>query len=184
MNYSIMNIFKKGLESTERTLGGFFGGILLPLILFMAVPDISVPIRYALPISIFLIVITLILSNGYYSIKISENILPKIIYGKEPNSNSDSSVLCILEPSKLFFHDMLVSFYHIDSRGFEESIGIGRVINIQEDLKIQVEMNYSYSRYQDIIIELTQNNAETIRKTIVKPYVPQNEIESFYFGER
>ena len=108
----------------------------------------------------------------------SEHILPRIVLGKKPSVQiQGAKVLCLLESSELFSYDALVSFYYIDDENFEQLIGIGAVVNIQEDRKIQVAMFYSLEGHQEKAEKIAQNDAGILKKTRVKPNVPKTYLD-------
>ena len=82
--------------------------------------------------------------------------------------------LYLLEPSDLFSHGIMVSFYYNDNN-FEQLIGIGRVVHIQEDKKIQVAMVTAREDSGAIIQRLSNNDAEALKKTRIKPTVPMRD---------
>ena len=67
-----------------------------------------------------------------------------------------------------------VSFFLIDDEDFELFIATGYVSTVQNDKKIQVQLNSTLEGHKEIIEQLSQNNKATIRKIIVKPGTPQN----------
>lgn len=151
------------LKGSNNLLGAI--GIISGIILSISPLDRTLPIKYLLGPFIIVISIILLYTNHYqiqsdsyrldaekYRTEAEKYVLPKVIYGKPPYDGDEFSVaLCILKPSKSFFQDMLVSFYHKDSKGFEDIIGIGRVKNIQNEGNIQIEMNYYYTRFEEIV---------------------------------
>ncbi|VVB86129.1 Uncharacterised protein [uncultured archaeon] len=132
-------------------------------------PNINISLGLVLPVLILCIITILIFAYAAYeSFKLSERILPKIIYG----TTLQAKVLCLLEPSELFSHDTLVSFYYVEN-SFEKLIGIGTVINIQEDGKIQVSMTNPVQGFDEIITRLGQNDNTILDNIKVKPNIPR-----------
>jgi hypothetical protein len=132
-------------------------------------PNINIPLGVALPVLILCIMAILTFANAANeSFKMSERILPKIVYG----TTFQEKVLCLLEPSEFFSHDTLVSFYYIEN-SFEKLIGIGTVINIQEDGKIQVSMTNPVEAFDDVITKLGLNDNTILNNTKVKPNIPR-----------
>jgi hypothetical protein len=88
--------------------------------------------------------------------------------------NEAAELMCLLEPSELFSHDILVSFYNVGEQGREVRIGIGVVENVQtEDRKILVAMTYPAEGYQEEVDKLKRNDAVALQNTRVKPTVPR-----------
>lgn len=145
-------------------------GILITVFLWLFSPKVNIPLGVALPILIIFIIFMLTLLNvAYESFNLSKRILPKVLLGKKQGAQ----VLCLLEPSELFSHGTLASFYYIEDF-FEQLIGIGTVTNVQEDGKIQVTMDIPTEGYEDIVEKLQQNDAGVLNKIRVKPNIPSN----------
>ena len=79
---------------------------------------------------------------AYSAIQELSGRLPRVIYScKGTGAFEDHPVVCLLEQSELFSHGMAASFYFKGAGGFEVLIGTGRVLNVQEDRRIQVGLN-------------------------------------------
>lgn len=104
----------------------------------------------------------------------AKNSLPRILYSSESASHEPTELVCLLEPSELFSHDILVSFYDIKEEGREVLIGVGVVENVQtEDGKILVAMTFPMEGYQEEVSRLKRNDAAALQRTKVKPNVPR-----------
>ena len=61
-------------------------------------------------------------------------------------------------------------------------IGIGEVTFIQEEFdensEIQIELTNVLEKYENVALELKQNNKYTLEQTIIKPYVKKRDLES------
>lgn len=173
-------------SSFLKTQGALIGviAIALTVLLWLSSPNKSISLGLALPIGLFCIILILTLGNAAYeSFKMSKRILPRILLGKEPPTQiQGAKVLCLLEPSELFSYDMLVSFYYVNDEDFEQLIGIGTVVNIQEEGKIQVAMIYSFDVYEEILNKLVQNDVGILKKTRVKPNVPKTYLDMISQG--
>ena len=90
-----------------------------------------------------------------------------------PSKDETTRALCLLEPSEFFSYDTLVSFYYIDDEEFEQLVGIGTVVNIQENKLIQVELTNPVEGYEGIVKKLANNDAHALKKTVVKPSIPK-----------
>lgn len=102
----------------------------------------------------------------------AESGLPKVVEGREAFSELDAELVCLLRPSKLFSHDIAVSFFRVDVQGGEELVGVGRIVNIQENGIIQAAMIRPLQGHEDFAKRLRQNEGEAVRTTRVKPNVP------------
>lgn len=161
------------------------GAIILAFILWYIKPNGLISIGIILPIMIICLIIVITLVNAaYISFKASRHPLPKVIVSRKPPTNfQDARALCLLEPSELFSYNMFVSFYFIDSDNFERLIGIGEVVNIQKDSKIQVILGYAVEGYDSIITSLTRNDSSIVKKIFVRPNAPINYL-NIYFNRR
>lgn len=172
------NSFWSIIYASFREIKGWslaFIGIILSLLFWHFSPNKSISLGWFVPIGVICLIIIITLSDAIYkNFKINRYILPKVLVGREPSTKTQGEkVLCLLEPSELFSHDTLVSFYYIGDENFEQLIGIGTVINIQEDGKIQAVMIYSINEYEEKIKKLAKNDASILRKIRVKPNIPR-----------
>ncbi len=156
--------------------GVLIGVIGLALALFSSVylPNKTVSLGWVIPLGILVLIIIATLFNAAYtSYNLSEPTIPKVLYGRRnPTGKQDSEILCLLEPSPLFAYDALVSIYYADQENFEQLVGIGKVANIQQDGKIQVLIFYIVEGQKETANHLATSNSTVLRKTIVKPNVP------------
>ena len=138
------------------------------LLFWIFKPDENVPLLYVVIIIFFaLISITTLFEATRISFSSNEIELPRIIDSKRDQAGN---ILCVLEPSILFSHGIVVSFYYINGN-FEIYIGSGQVILIQRDGKIQVILDIPIQGYNEIL-EGFGNNNENIKKDIyIKPNV-------------
>lgn len=169
-----------------RVQGVFIGviAIVLAVVLWLFSPDKNISLGLALPIGLFCVILILTLGNAAYeAFEISKHVLPMILVGKEPPAQiSGAKLLCLIEPSELFSHDTLVSFYYIGDENFEQLMGIGIVINIQEDSKIQVVMIFAFDGYEEKIKKLAQNDAGILKRIRVKPNIPKTMLDRILQG--
>lgn len=108
-------------------------------------------------------------------------ILPKVIYVKDPpKAFSNAFALFLLEPTTLLSHDSVVSIYFLED-DVEKLVGIGKVINIQNDLKVQVLVlqNYDFGTKAEVI---KQNSKDELKKLIIKPSIPSLYLEAINNG--
>ena len=87
----------------------------------------------------------------------------------------------ITEPTEILTNDSIVSVYLLVSQ-FEELIAIGKVINVQDDKKVQVLVTYDhdFERYKDNIIN---NDKDILEKIVLKSTIPSFIISGvFNFG--
>jgi hypothetical protein len=153
-------------------------GFSISILSFFVVPNSeTIPLSWFLLSIILLVVILGIFIRATYDANFDSNIvLPTVRTIIEPPATyKDASALLLLDPSELLSQDCLVSVYFIDG-GIERLAGIGVVVNIQNDKKIQVIL-VKDAEFSDKVEALKSNNQEDLSKIIVKPSVP-----SFYLG--
>jgi hypothetical protein len=154
-------------------------GVLLSAIgiaLWFFTPQTSISLGLVLLVVILALVITLTFASTAYELfNKSKDFfsLPRVIFTRKIVANNQRQFLIfLLESSELFSNDTLVSFYYFDD-DFEQLIAIGRVINIQQNSKIQVEVIYPLSGHEEIFKRLENNDANALKKTRVKPNIPK-----------
>ena len=135
----------------KKNQGNLIGAISLiaSIILWVFKPETVISlglVLFLLILSIFLIII--FADSGHeifvkyknlkteYDILKNKTDLPKLIRVIQRGEKQ----IVLARPSKIFSHDMIVSFYFIDTSGIEELIGFGSIINIQESGIIQIEI--------------------------------------------
>jgi len=102
--------------------------------------------------------------------------LPRVqVVVEAPSHISGEGVIMLLEPSDLFSHNTLVSFYLCSGDGFERFMGIGKFRHVQENGKIQAEV-LDWER-EDILTKLKRNDVTVLRRILVKPSVPDTYID-------
>ncbi|MCP4989002.1 MAG: hypothetical protein GY928_23980 [Colwellia sp.] len=134
---------------------------------------IDIKLKYLLAIGVFALMVLV------FSLKIafeahSESIRKplKVLAIDNPSSTykKDYDALLILEPSDLISHDSLVSVYYIaeNRNGLELFVGLGKVINVQNDKKIQVLVRKE-EKSDKPITDIKSNDLDFV---LVKPSVP------------
>ena len=125
---------------------------------------------------LILLVIILTLGKAAYELfEFAFKGLPKIIVVQQQQKIGDEqpSFLCLLEPSELFSHGIMVSFYH-DDGNFEKLIGVGIVEHIREDKRIQVKIIAPAAGYEDLMERLKGSESELLKRVTVKPHIPES----------
>lgn len=94
---------------------------------------------------------------------------------KLPRLNSvierEAKHILIAEPSKLFSQDMLVSLYSVDNTKFEELIGFGHIINVQEDGNLQIEIMKTIDSFEEGLERMIANDKEILNNIMIKPHL-------------
>jgi len=149
------------------------------ILFWVFLPNKSISLVYVVIIGLgaFIFILTLVRAT-YTSFNLSRIELPRIIDSKRDRITGN--ILCVLEPSILFSQGILVSFYYIDGN-FEVRIGIGQVILIQRDGKVQVLLDIPSQGYEEILDGFGNNNENIKKKIYIKPNM---NIDMLVKGER
>lgn len=144
-------------------------------ILFRIFPlNSAISLDWGIPLILSLLVVVLTIGKAAYDLfESTSKGLPKLIVVQQHKIGNEEPVfLCLLEPSELFSHGIMVSFYH-DDGNFETLIGLGIVEHIREDKRIQVKIIAPTTGYEGIMERLKRSEGEVLKKTTVKPNVPE-----------
>ena len=130
---------------------------------------------WVIPIFILLLLVLITLIDvAYETFKRTKNLLPKVLFGRRYGKDVLNEAMCLLEPSSLFYQDSSVSCFIIDDHGFELLIAVGFVITIQQNKNIQIKLDKVAPGYEDKILEIINNNGDTLKNLIVKPGIPNS----------
>jgi hypothetical protein len=138
------------------------------IVVWIFLPTQNVPLAYIVILGYFMIILMSTLVDATYKgLEASKVEFPHIINSKRDQLTGD--LRCILEPSRFFSHGIIVSFYYIDPDGYEINIGLGQVILIQRDGKIQVSLTQPTAGRENILDEFEHNNENIKNKIYIKP---------------
>ena len=183
MNQSFWKMFWR---SAGRAYGALVAILSVPLALLLWIfqPTTRVPLGMVIVASTLGAAVLVTLAHMAYSaIQECSGRLPRVIHSRKGiGAFEDHPVVCLLEQSELFSHGAAVSFYFKDAGGFEVLIGIGRVLNVQDDRRIQVGLNQAARGQEVTVTKLQGNNSETLQRLIVKPNVPAHFMDSGFGG--
>jgi len=142
--------------------------VFFAMLFWVFLPITSTPLIYLVIIGLITFIIILTLGQATYtSFKTSQKELPRVINSK--TDQKTGNIICVLEPSILFSQGIAVTFYYVSDDEFEIRIGIGQVILIQRNGKIQVLLDRPISG-QEAILEGLGNNNDIIKNRIyIKP---------------
>ncbi|MFX0202347.1 MAG: hypothetical protein ACFFCW_40085 [Candidatus Hodarchaeota archaeon] len=162
--------------SFKATYGPFltFASIALAVIVYFVVPSTFVIAgKYFIIVGLLgLYVFWLLLHAAYTAFSFRSISLPRVLYGQSPPDLFSSSVaLLVMDSSSLFSYGSMVSIYFIENE-IERFVGVGRVVNIQEDKKIQVLVMHNVE-FTDGWEAIRGNNATKLKNLIVKPTVTE-----------
>jgi hypothetical protein len=153
-------------------------GVVASLLGFFIIPDTETVPLNAVLVFIFgiFIILGIFIRAAYDAHNNTQILLPKVkTVIDPPASYKDACALLLLEPTELLSHDSIISLFYIDG-GIERLTGIGKVVNIQNDKKVQVII-FKDSEHDDKVKALKSNQPEDLENLIVKPSIP-----SFYLG--
>ncbi|WP_243323869.1 hypothetical protein [Geothrix sp. SG200] len=153
---------------------GFFA---TTISLFIIPKETKYEARWVIVIFMIFAYLCLVLLRAFIdSYNYSNNFLPKIKIARKPlGAYQTTHALLLLNPTPLLTYDSLVSIYILESE-LERLVGIGRVINIQLDKKIQIAV-ISDVDFGDRWKALYENRSDDLSKLIIKPSVPNYIIE-------
>lgn len=103
-------------------------------------------------------------------------ILPKVRRViSPPKSYEKASVLLIVDPSNYLSHESSVTLFMLED-DYEQLIGVGVVINVQNDKKVQVAI-YKNDESEELLSQLKENKKHDLERLILKPSVPRAFLE-------
>jgi hypothetical protein len=106
---------------------------------------------------------------------------PKVIYVKDPpKAYENACALFLLAPNQQLSHDAIVSVFYLEDE-LERLVGVGRVINVQDDKKVQVLITANYD-FGDRLAPIKNNSKKELDKLIVKTSVPSFIMEALRNG--
>lgn len=156
-----------------------FLGIPLAIGAFFFVPEPeTVSLKwFVLALSLFFILTCFSMRIAWKAYTDNALELPRVVYVKEaPTYYAPAFALFVLTPSSLFSFDAIVSIYVVED-GVERLMGIGQVINVQRDMKIQVVVssNHEFGSRAELLLN---NSKDELERLIVKPSLPSRYLES------
>lgn len=165
------------LDSFSKFKGfpGVVVSLLLGYLFWVFSPDLKIPFSVFLPILLVLggliVVLFDLLDDLYGQVKIKW--LPKVIRSiKYPNGDT----VLLLSESKLLTVNSIVSIYY-DDNDFEQLIGFGVVVNIQENGKIQIGIHRQLPGFDERFKSIANNNITAIARVVIKPNTPSVYLE-------
>ena len=172
-------------ESTLKSWGGiltflsFSGAILV----FYLVPEQStILLKNVLPLIIlafFLLVI--FVRSAWIACQNSNTKIPRVMYVKDaPKAYESACALFLVEPTPLLSHDAIISVYYLED-DLERLVGVGRVINVQNDKKVQILITDNYD-FGEKLNQIMNNSKDELKKLIVKSSVPSFILEAISNG--
>ena len=99
--------------------------------------------------------------------------IPKVKYVRSPPKlYSNAHALFLVNPTILLSYDAIVSIYYLED-DIERLVGVGKVINVQENKMIQIIITHDYD-FEDKLNRLMNNSKDELDKLILKTSIPNS----------
>lgn len=166
-------------ESTLKSWGGTltFLGFTSSILSYFVIPnEANIPLRFVVVLVALLLLLLIIVLRAAWIAHQKSNLrpdltIPKVIYVKDPPKlYSKATALLLIEPTQLLSNDATVSVYYLEGN-YEKFVAIGKVINVQDDKKVQIIITDNYD-FEDELAKIKQNSTEELDKLIVKTSIP------------
>ena len=159
-----------------------FGSVLLGFIFWKWKPDDKISFHCFL-IVVFIVIFLIILFIRF-SINLYEDRRQncEILHIRESYGNYkiENSVILLTTYAEYFTESGIVSIFHLEN-GFERQIGLGQIINIQENKTVQILM---FDIDHDFSCEQLIKNEPDLRKRLrVKPIIKMTSLEELQYGK-
>lgn len=176
-------------ESALKSWGGIIGllGLLASVLSYFITPD-ETTIKARLVIVVFMLFASILIIAlratwiaAEHANKISDELSSQLLYTLSPKvihvldavkPYNDCHALFIIDATSLLPYDALVSVYYLENN-FEKFVGLGKVINVQEDKKVQVIVTDNYD-FEDKLDKIKGNSSEDLEKLIIKTSIPSS----------
>lgn len=171
---SFLSLLSKSFSATQGPLIAAIA-LLVGLASWFFKPPPPVPFPLVLGGALVALLACLTLFHASYTaFQLMKHPLPTIRAARKPSfQQAGIEAICFLEPSDLFSHDSLVSFYVLEDSQFEVLIGVGHVLTLQENGLIQVALSWFVPGYETLLEQLWNNDNTLLKRLIVKPTVPR-----------
>jgi hypothetical protein len=155
-----------------------FLGLFIALFTYLATPSGKVPtwiFVVAMLVGLYLVIWFLFAAWSAFHGKVLGT--PSVIAVKTPPKAITGSIaLLLVGPSDLYSHDSVVTIYYVEEE-FERPIGLGKVLNVQDNKIIQVLVtrDLGFDHWSGIIA----NDAGHLRRMRIKPTVLSTIVENY-----
>ncbi len=162
--------------SAKRAYGALVVVLGLPVsfVFWRVHPDSRISVPLVLAIGFVLVGMVCTLAHlAFTTMQRINQPLPRVLQTRAQTTRDGvRRTICLLAPSTLFSHGTAVSFYFRDEEEFEILVGLGRVLNVQDDGRIQVEVGTIIRGQEGIMVDLEKNKKDMMARLRVKPTVP------------
>ena len=150
-------------------------GIVTGILLWQMSPTATVRLMFVVPAAIVVTMIIAVLAGAVHEVWSNRRpAIPRVLYATQPKGETESQLICLLEPSDWFSYGLGVAFYYVNDDGFELLVGIGRVINVQDDGRIQVVVTRTIGGNDGVVAEIASGNKGKLERVRVKPSIPHD----------
>ena len=167
-------LLKSFLTSFSAIIGGLIS--IFAFVSWILKPEQRIPLSVCVPFLGFMVFLLLVF------IKFSTNLYDTrkqkctVLCIREPYKNVklEGSVMALTTYADYFTENGLVTIFYLED-DFERKIGIGRIVNIQENKKVQIliyNIDPEFSREK-----LLNNSKEFLERLLVKPIVKLDYLE-------
>lgn len=99
--------------------------------------------------------------------------IPKVKYVRSPPKlYSNAHALFLVNPTSLLSYDAIVSIYYLED-DIERLVGVGKVINVQENKMIQIIITHNYD-FEENLNKLMNNSKDELDRLILKTSIPNS----------
>lgn len=172
MEEKFSNLIHSNFKKNQGWLIGVIS-LITSILLWIITPSTVVPFGLILTLLILAFFLMYIFADSGHEIfnkylnLIHKTKLPRLIRVIE----REGKQILLARPSQLFSHDMVVSIYLVDNDKFEELIGFGFIINVQEDGILQIELIKILESFKDGFEKMIANDIKILENVIIKPHL-------------
>lgn len=145
---------------------------------FYFLPNATFPIQLVLPVVLVVILgVSILIDLSLRAMARAGQEMPNAIMGRA--SHLEGIALILFEPHHSFYIEQTVTLLSKDDQ-FEVQCGVGYVLNIQSDGKIQVVVSRDFSPDKSFWKTIKANNGASLKSLVVKPGVPKSLNDRLY----
>ena len=180
-NESYFYLLGKNIMTSYSAITGI-GGVVLTIVFWIWKPEEKISLCFyimSIAIIVFFLLIFIRFSIDLYSVKKQKC---KVLTIRESYGNfkSEETVIALTTCEEYFSENGIVSVFHLEN-GFERQIALGKIINIQEDKKVQIlifDIDAEFS-----CDKLLKNERELLEKLRIKPIIKMTSLEEMRYGK-
>lgn len=185
MTKTFWKFWKARLTKTDSLFSGVLAFV-VSILLGNELKDIKIGLGWFASLVIVSLFLLLVYHNAARDIheayraeseRANRHQLPRVIQSRGPQpSVPGAHVVCLLEPSDLFSYGTYVSFFMVMDE-FEEELGVGRVVMVQTNKLIQVELLHYHQAHQATVARLANDDTKVREQLRIKPTVSWERVQ-------